>query len=575
MATSGFGRGLAIVLATALLSIPSVATGATHVGLLDPTFGVNGRVRTDLSTIAFTEDSVDGVAVQPDGKILAAGYRNSSSDQWMALARYATDGTLDPTFGGDGVVLTHFASGAGGSAVALQPNSKIVVVGWTFIRHLAVFSFAVARYNEDGTLDDTFSEDGRVRTAIGDEDSEALGVALQDDGNIVVVGEATEAGTRVFAVARYTTGGSLDGSFGAGGTTTTSFGISEAWARDVAVQPDGDIIAVGVAGAQNSWDLALARYGTEGTLDATFGTGGIMRTSFGEAQAQARAVALRPDGRIIVGGTDGSGGFAIVRYESDGSIDPTFAGDGTRSVSFSVGYAGIGVSDVLLGPEGTIVAVGSAGPSSNLVFAVARLEADGSLDQRFSGDGKVTTSFGAGDAWANSAAFGPDGSIVVGGSSPTSHRLDASDFALARYVVPASRPDAQLRSRWGEIVGDDIYNGSGRHQTLGDWRRSRTTLTIRIENDGSSADTYTVLGEGSTQRFAVRYRMDGTYVTRRAVGGTLTIGPIEAGAVTSLKIEIRARSSASPGTSFGRHVWISSTLDDRMVDAVRAVLHLV
>jgi uncharacterized delta-60 repeat protein len=564
---------VATLLVTALLSMPPAAA-ATQVGLLDSAFGGDGRVTTDLSAAVPTEDGISDVAVQPDGKIIAAGLRNSSTDQWMAIARYLPDGRLDKTFGGGGVALTHFRGGAFAREVALQPDGKIVAAGDTWIGSPRfVSAFAVARFNSDGTLDKTFSTDGRVRTPIGDDDSYAFALALQSDGRIVVGGGATEAGASVFAIARYTADGSLDGSFGAGGTTTTSFGTPEAWASDVAVQADGDIVAVGIAGsAQNGSAIALARYGSDGSADATFGTGGIVTTSFGDAQAQGSGLTLQPDGKIVVGGTDASGDFLLVRYQTDGSLDPTFAGDGMRRVSFSVGRGG--ASDVSIEPDGTIVAVGSPGPGDDTFFAVARLATDGSLDQRFSGDGKVLTSFRVG-ASAAAVAIGPDGAIVVGGRVDTAHQsFNTSDFASARYVVPTSRPDARLRSRWGEMVGDDLYNETGRHQTLNDVARSQTTFTIQLENDGSANDSFTVLGDRSDPMFTVRYLYDGVVVTKRVVAGTFTVGTIEAGGVTNLKVQIHARSSAEAGTSFGPRLWVRSTTDLTKIDTVRGFLHI-
>ncbi len=563
---------VALILAMVLPGTPSSAA-STQVGLLDPTFGGDGRVTTDLSTTIPTEDAVYGVAVQPDGKIVAVGYRNSPANQWMAVVRYDTDGTLDSSFGDDGVVLTHFRSGAEGDAVVLQPDGKIVVVGTTWIRSALDWGFAVARFNTDGTLDETFGGTGRVRTVVGDDLSEATGVALDAHGDIVVVGQAASSGA-VFAVVRYTPDGSLDGRFGVDGIVLTPIGHHGGSSDDVAIQPDGAIVVAGAAGTRNGSDIALARYQDDGTLDPSFGNGGIVRTSFGDGQEGSAGVELQPDGKIVIGGGAGySAGFAFVRYMPDGTLDPTFAGDGFRTVT--IGWDA-NVGDIALQPDGSIVAVGVSGPSDNTSFAVARLDTNGELDQTFRGDGKLVTSVGHGFAWATSVAVQPDGGIVAAGWSPTTDtNFNSSDFALARYAVPTSRPDAQIRAPWGATFGNDIYNDTAQHQSLGDWGHHHRTFIVRIENDASASDTYAVTGDGSTSAFRVRYVLDGTVVTKQVTSGTLSIGPLAPGAVVKFKLQIFVRAGTPSGDTLHRGVRISSTVDPTRVDKVRAVMHSV
>jgi uncharacterized delta-60 repeat protein len=204
------------------------------------------------------KDYVIGATLQEDGRIVAAG---QSGYQWFALARYRTDGSLDLSFGDQGRIRTRFGPGLRASAddVAVQADRKIVVAGWAGNNYV---SFALARYRPNGKLDPTFGGDGRVSTDFGRNAEAAEGVAIQRDGRIVAGGMASYY--REFALARYQTDGSLDASFGNGGKVTTAFS-GDGWASAVAIQADGRIVAVGTVGEVvgngiSSGGFALARY---------------------------------------------------------------------------------------------------------------------------------------------------------------------------------------------------------------------------------------------------------------------------------------------------------------------------
>lgn len=208
-------------------------------------------------------------------------------------------GDLDPGFGNGGVVTTDVTDFDFGNDVAVQSDGKIVLVGDTNIAASAAY---VLRYNPDGTLDSTFGTGGKATVTIDSSDFSPTAVAVQSDGRIVVAGDSGDN----FAVARLNADGTLDSTFGTGGTVVTDFGGSDR-AEDVAVQSDGRIIVVGthgnpLSGVQSENDFAVARYNSDGSLDITFGTGGKVTTDFAGDDDSADAVVVQSDGRIVVGG---------------------------------------------------------------------------------------------------------------------------------------------------------------------------------------------------------------------------------------------------------------------------------
>src|SRR5438034_7806732 len=260
----------------------------------------------------------------------------------------AADGDLDPTFGTGGMVTTDIDHSTDiANAVAIQADGKLVVVGQTYKNNdYSNEDFVATRYNTDGTLDTTFGRGGKVRTDFPGLAAVPSAVVIQSDGKIVVAGGAfpqfTFAGN--FEVVRYNPNGSLDRSFGNGGIVTTTF-PQGSYAFDVALQPDGKIIAAGtvfvdfIPGEPSNTDFALARYNPDGTPDATFGSGGQVTTDFVGMEDDAFSVLIQSDGKIIAVGSANDPAtfydFAAVRYFSNGTIDTTFAMAGKVRTDFA------------------------------------------------------------------------------------------------------------------------------------------------------------------------------------------------------------------------------------------------
>ena len=409
-------------------------------GTLDTSFDTDGKVITDFSQ---ANNYAESVAIQSDGKIIVVGTAYNGSNRDFAITRYNSDGSLDATFKGNGKLTTDIVFDVvyGGGQdeaqdVAIQSDGKIIVVGWTSSLDGSDY-FAVVRYNSDGSLDNTFSGDGMTITSFGTDYQQAFGVAIQPDGKIVIVGNVQNFNTGAidFAVARYNTDGSLDTSFDGDGTLTTDFNNGgNDLAEDVVIQSDGKIIVVGRTYDYNyiDGDIALVRYNSDGSLDTSFDTDGKLTTDFGAGYDYGYAVALQTDGKILVSGqvSDASfDNFGLVRYNNDGSLDTSFDTDGkvlTNFTSYSYGY------DMAIQSDGKILVGGTTyNPTlSKDVFAVAKYNSDGSLDTSFDTDGKTTASFNSNDNTGKGIAIQSDGKIILAGKS---YNGNNDDFAVLRY----------------------------------------------------------------------------------------------------------------------------------------------
>lgn len=373
-----------------------------------------------------------------------------------AAAMGASD-SLDPNFGSGGIATTPIGPTGTvdvGLAMARAPNGQFVVAGnsGSGTSFGSGGAFALVRYNADGGLDSGFGG-GKVTTdfvADPNEADEAHAVAIQPDGKVVAVGIAGEGaanGFDNFALARYNANGTPDTGFGAAGKVTTDLQTSsfdDAWA--VALQPDGKIVVAGMS----NYDFALARYNSNGTLDSSFGTGGVVTTVVAPYSnaSEAHAVAVESNGKIVAAGfadmhapgdyTDHD--FALVRYQSNGTLDASFGSGGivTTAVSSEPIFKGDEANAVVLQPDGKIVLAGSSdvqfpGDGAGSIFALARYNVNGTLDTGFGTGGKVTTQMSPLSSVVYGLALEADGKLVAGGRAADCAGECHSDFAVARY----------------------------------------------------------------------------------------------------------------------------------------------
>jgi uncharacterized delta-60 repeat protein len=368
------------------------------------------------------------------GVVLPARAQDPQATRTPERTQPPISGFLDTGFGTEGLATTS-RFGGDGSAMALQPDGGVVMVGGTFV------DFVMARFLADGTLDPGFGEGGMVTTDIQrDQQEEALAVAIAPDGAIVVVGYSGFSAT--MALARYLPDGSLDPGFGTSGIVS---GATPGRLYAVAVQPDGRLVVAGGRdipdGTVDFSDLVVARFEPDGTLDTSFGDRGVVVADVDGVTNTLRELAILPDGRILssgesVGSFEGSERTDLIRLMPDGSLDPTFGAGGTLGIDTARVGEGMAVQ-----PDGRIVLTGRVLLGTETQLETLRLEPDGALDTTFGGGGGVRTDLRDHTEAGLDVALDTEGRIVVAGRAGDIN----TDFALVRYL-----PDGSLDSAFAD-----------------------------------------------------------------------------------------------------------------------------
>lgn len=360
-------------------------------GTLDSGFGSDGKVNN-----SYAAGIAQSIAVQPDGKLVAAGYKTCFGEPYFTIVRYHPDGSLDSGFGYEGRV-TNGTTGRY-TSVKVQVDGKILAVG------TSAGDFVLDRYNSDGTLDDDFGTGGQVTTSIGPFGDEASSLAVQANGKIIVAGSSYSGSQYLFALVRYNTDGTLDSEFGNGGKVTTAIGSSQDEGTSAVVQGDGKIIVAGHSLNGGDRDFALVRYNADGSLDTGFGSGGKVTTAISNSWDFGNSLALQSNSKIVLAGVGVAGetyDFAMARYNADGTLDSGF-GNGGKVTSAIGSSADEGYGLVVQG-DGKLIVAGASYNGSNYDFALARFEgnapadsdADGMLDQWELNNWRTTTGHGA------------------------------------------------------------------------------------------------------------------------------------------------------------------------------------
>jgi uncharacterized delta-60 repeat protein len=374
-------------------------------GDLDTSFSGDGKRVIDFGGV----DTPHVVLVQPNGRIVVAG-GGAASDSFCVV-RLRANGALDTTFGSGGKRVVGFGGDHEGVfGAALQPDGKIVLAGDSDFR------VAVARLNPNGSLDTTFSGDGR-KLFSWDLISRATAVVVLPAGRLLIGGFSGPEGGNVQA-SRLNANGALDPAFGTGGKAAVDFGGDD-FGLAMARQANGRIL---IAGRSTVAGAIVARLRANGAPDPDFGADGRVTLGTGSASA----VLVQPDRRIVVAGNAaGSAAMTVTRLMPDGSPDTTFDADGTATIDFAPGSADA-ADDAVLQGDGRIVVAGSKQTGGDI--AVARLNADGSPDATFGAAGKATVDFGT-PTFGHAVALQANGRIVVAGQ-----RTGGDDFAVARLL---------------------------------------------------------------------------------------------------------------------------------------------
>jgi uncharacterized delta-60 repeat protein len=450
-----------LLLAISLFVLAHIAVGQTLLpaGSLDTSFGREGR----LSARYGFESKLSSVALQADGKIIVAGatsYLNYRGN--FALARYNSNGTLDESFAGGGLLITRFeGSSHASSTIAIQPDGKIVVTGQLTPAYQPGFplqyDFVVLRFNSDGLPDTSFGRNGEVITDFGGRKEHSKALLLQADGKIIVGGSTTEYAVKPpypdLLLARYNPDGSLDQSFNSTGMVITPYRTPYESFTTMALQGDGKILMASNVYSDKDGDILITRYNADGSIDQDFGVEGRVTMDFG-GYDYVQSLLIQADGKIVTAGYQreyvlGHTGSSILlaRFNPDGSLDQNFGGRGKVIGSFD-NFAE--AYSAALQSDGKVLVAGATGPGnpnssySLLDFIAVRYNADGTLDNEFGNGGKAIADFGRLER-AKAMAVDAKGNIVLAGYTGdyTWDGFDQSDFALAR-LIGVSPPDFAL-----------------------------------------------------------------------------------------------------------------------------------
>lgn len=523
-------------------------------GSLDKSFAGKGFLTTDFNQ---ADDYATSVAIQADDKILIGGtvtvYYYPDPEAYgiynIGVVRYNIDGTLDNTFDGDGMYVADAATevpeinpvflnlqtggkilattstylqglhiirlNANGSkdnsfvnnetllsydstfycnSTVLQSDGKLIIGGsWLGTTHQ---DFTMYRFNLNGSLDITFGNSGKVSTDFRGYSDNLTSLTIQADNKIVAFGSASNGSNYAFAVSRYNTNGTIDNSFDVDGKKMTYVGSYNLTGKSVTIQSDGKILAAGYNNPPSLNSMTLIRYNIDGMLDNTFDGNGTLAENFKKGNTAYNAVAVQNDGKVVAAGYTMSGSisdFLISRYNVDGTLDKSFALKGYQTVSFSTGDEK--AYDVAIQPDGKIIVSGQSVISGNGNMAITRLNADGSLDISFDGDGKKIVDAGASEI-ASHLAIQSDGKIIFGGNSllircTANGALDATFNGTGKLGTAIPVADMALQSTGKIIVASS---------------RDSTYLLARYNTNGSLDNTFS--GDGLQSRVYSRPELD-------------------------------------------------------------------
>lgn len=409
----------------------------TSTGATDPGFGTDGYALTSIGTGTNVQSRAQSLIELAGGQLLLAGTGTLNGSPRAALARYSASGSLDTSFGSAGTVLSSAGAGETSARDVVQQADGSLLVAATL--NGATMRFATLKFTSAGSLDTSFGSSGVSLTAFSGYNAECAAMATATGGFILA---GTLGGELVssLGLARYTTPGSLSGSFSTDGRLEVNLRLTApfAQARAVLQQTDGKIVLAGSVTTDNGTDFVVCRYLADASPDPAFGTQGRVIHAIGPEDDVAYRMLLQSDGKILVAGTSQEGGLekaCLIRLLSNGSLDPDFGSGGL--FLDQTGGAGCGIYTLALQADGKIVAAGYMynGTATVLQCALWRLTPSGALDTSFSADGRQVAYVTAAnrDTYANAIAVQADGKIVTAGPAFTDAGLTQASFGLLRF----------------------------------------------------------------------------------------------------------------------------------------------
>lgn len=541
-------------------------------GDLDTTFGVAGVADTPLFVARSSLDRVADIAAQADGNVVSVGSVSIGSSRVVGMSRHRADGTLDTTFGDEGIVLepmNSFGSGSGGSSVSIQSDGKIVVAGSG--RFGEVF---VARYLADGQRDASFGSSGVAffQTSGG---LEVLETVLRADGGILLVGQAATGVANGYAtydavLVQFDSGGQLDANFGQGGVVFTSATDFRDTATDVAIQADGKIVVSGTSSAQDgSRSLFVARYFADGTPDGGFGNGdipGVVRIeNFGRTPPSSESanvgLVVQSSGRLVLAATRQTGSgiadFALIGIRSDGLLDSSFGEPGSFGIQVTPipGMPDASARDLTLAPDGRILAVGAS--TSATQGLVVRYSASGVLDTSWGVDGVAASPM---LYEARRVLARGDGAPIVACVGFVGPAPLQPDFGLARLTLQGSLDPAfgdTGVARLNFLTGNSsaaaakvVVQGDGKLIQAGacDGPTGAAWCITRLDAAGTLDSTY---GNGGIVRVGVEVGDAGPLPLLAPDGRLLVVGNSWSGGHLRILVA-RLTADGTPDTSWGQ-----------------------
>lgn len=415
----------------AFLIFPFAVNLFAQSGVIDNSFGNGGIVTTAMGN---GNGQGWSMAVQDDWSIVVGGFQTNGNgtDSDFAIIRYLPNGAIDNSFGINGKVITPMGPGDDVIySIALQPDGKIVAAGLAW--NGTDYDFAMARYSTSGVLDSSFGINGKVVQPVGPANDIAVSVTIQYDWAVVLGGTTFSGTDKDFAVLRFTPSGVLDNTFGINGKVITPIGIGDDELCGIAIQPDSSIVAAGTIYSGTGSNFGLARYLKNGTLDNSFGISGKVISTSVLNDDKATTMLLGNNGKILVGGYSGNGltdDFCVSSYDPDGSPDNGFGNNGKSKTSF--GDSSSTIYALAIQPNGKIIAMGSAvNAAGKEEFAMARYKVNGNLDNNFANNGLLSTPVSAGNSEAYAISLQPDGKIITAGYANNGTN---DEFSVVRYL---------------------------------------------------------------------------------------------------------------------------------------------